>query len=132
MSPPPATAAAASDFDVVQEDDAVASRKVSAVMTAGVVITIASVAISGWIVRAITGRLQTQPITGAGPAPRQIAGIHQTMIERDRHGLELRDRQRQSLDEYRWVDRSNGIVQVPIERAIQMVVEEASRDGGTP
>jgi hypothetical protein len=39
----------------------------------------------------------------------------------------LVDYQRQQeglLDEYAWVDRENGVVQIPIERAMELVAEE--------
>jgi hypothetical protein len=121
------TSAAVPDFEVVQEDDAVASRKVTAVMSTAIVVGIASTAISGWFAAEINGRLQVHPPHDSGVAPRQIAAIHQTMIERDRHGLELREQQRRSLDSYRWIDREHGIAQIPIDRAMQMIIDDAAR-----
>ena len=122
---------AASEFEVVQEDDVVASRKVLAIMGLGVLVTIAAVAISGWILTAMVGRKAERPQAQSPIARRQIAGIHQTPIERDRHGWELREQQRRSLDEYRWVDRQRGIAQIPIDRAMQMVADEAAKERGT-
>ncbi len=113
-------------FEVAQEDDAVAARKVSAVMVTGVVVTVLAVAIAGWILAATRAGLPWHEAATAPVAPRQIARIHQTPIERTRHGLDLRERQRRSLEEYRWLDRERGIVQIPIERAMQIVVDEAA------
>lgn len=42
----------------------------------------------------------------------------------------LRAEQIQSLSEYRWVDAENGIVAVPIDRAMDLVVREARQAGG--
>jgi hypothetical protein len=65
-------------------------------------------------------------------APRQIAGIHQTLIERDRHGWEQREEQRRSLDEYRWISRERGIAQIPIDRAMDIVLDDEARAKGAP
>lgn len=118
------------EFEVVQEDDLVASRKVTAVVIGAVVITVASVAVSGMVIDAATGHLAPSART-VSIAPRQIDGIHQTPIERDRHGWDLRERQRRSLDAYRWVDRPHGIAQIPIEQAMQMIADEDARQRGT-
>ncbi|HHN74652.1 MAG TPA: hypothetical protein ENK10_05420 [Acidobacteria bacterium] len=37
--------------------------------------------------------------------------------------------QLEKLMEYRWVDRQEGRVQVPIERAMELVIEDAAKDG---
>jgi hypothetical protein len=115
------------EFEVAQEDDAVASRKVSAVMATGVVVTVLSVAVAGWLLSATRAGLPWHEAASAPIAPRQIARIHQTPIERDRHGLDLRERQRRSLEEYRWLDRERGVVQIPIDRAMQIVVDDAAK-----
>ena len=46
------------------------------------------------------------------------------------HGREQRDEQRRSLDGYRWVDRERGIAQIPIDRAMQIVVDDADERTG--
>lgn len=40
---------------------------------------------------------------------------------------EARERERRSLHEYAWVDRPAGRVRIPIERAIDLVVEREAR-----
>lgn len=55
----------------------------------------------------------------------------------DRAAEELMESQRRILESYGWVDRENGIVRIPIERAMQIVVErevpvENSDDPETP
>lgn len=121
-----------SDFEVAQEADVVASRKVSAVMAGGVVVTIASVAVAGWLLASTRSGLPTHAATSAPVAPREISGIHQTPIERDRHGWEQREEQRRSLDQYRWIDRDGGVVQIPIDLAMQLVILEAAKADGGP
>ena len=45
--------------------------------------------------------------------------------------LNLRTEQRRLLDEYRWIDEDRGIVAIPIERAMELVLaaERANGDG---
>lgn len=48
---------------------------------------------------------------------------------------EYRKRERDILTSYRWVDRGRGIVQIPIDRAMEMTVQSLSvsgRKGGEP
>ncbi len=132
MSAPSDQPAHPADFEVFQEEDAVASRKVSAVLVMGVVVAALAVAAAWWILAATRTGLSWHEETSVPVAPRQIARILQTPIERDRHGLELRERQRRSLEEYRWIDRERGIAQIPIDRAMQIIVDGAAKDGGPP
>jgi hypothetical protein len=45
-------------------------------------------------------------------------------------------RERAILNSYRWIDRSKGIVHIPIDRAMQLIVERGlpaqEKDGGQP
>ena len=38
----------------------------------------------------------------------------------------LREEKGAMLDRYRWIDQGNGVVQIPIERAMQLAVERSS------
>jgi hypothetical protein len=64
------------------------------------------------------------------PAPSrqaEIGPVEQTPIRETERGLDLVREQRRSLDRWGWVDRSRGVAQIPIDRAIDLVVA----DGGT-
>lgn len=44
--------------------------------------------------------------------------------------LRLSESEQQAiLSEYRWVDQEKGIVRVPIDRAVELVLEEAKKEG---
>ena len=43
---------------------------------------------------------------------------------------DLRAQQRGKLEEYRWIDRGTGMVTIPIERAMELVVEERAPAAG--
>ena len=40
-----------------------------------------------------------------------------------RRGQEHRDSQREQLETYGWVDKEGGVVRIPIERAMDLVLE---------
>jgi hypothetical protein len=45
--------------------------------------------------------------------------------------LRLAENEQQALlTEYRWIDQEKGIVAVPIDRAIELMLEEAAKQGG--
>lgn len=58
------------------------------------------------------------------PAPRTISGVNQTPILLDREGQRLRERQRERLESFGWVNRAAGVVHIPVDDAIDRVVEE--------
>jgi hypothetical protein len=120
------------DFEVVQERDVVAARKVTWVLITTIVVALVSTAIAGWILSARRAALSFHEPASATAAPRQIDAIHQTPIALDRHGLTLRKEQRRALDTYRYLDRERTRAQIPIERAMQIVVDQAAADGGGP
>jgi hypothetical protein len=39
--------------------------------------------------------------------------------------------QRQILSDYRWIDREQGVVGIPVERAMEIVVAESRQAGGS-
>jgi hypothetical protein len=109
------------DFAVEQREDVVASRAIRITLAAAMAITVIAIVVAGLMLKQQRGTIGAR---GAPPnvAPTQIQGIHQTPIERERHGLELREAQQLWLEKYGWVDREHGIARIPIERAIDLVV----------
>jgi hypothetical protein len=64
------------------------------------------------------------------PAPHAVSGVREELFELAHPAPDLKARQRASLSKYGWVDRSRGLVRIPIERAMDVVagqVTEASR-----
>jgi len=43
----------------------------------------------------------------------------------------LRADQQEALHRYRWIDEKQGIVSIPIERAMEWIVAESAGEGGT-
>ena len=69
-------------------------------------------------------------VVGAGdrapvrPRPQSILGVYQTLINGSESTAHDRQRDRERLSSYGWVDRSRGVVHIPIERAMAMVAKE--------
>jgi hypothetical protein len=51
------------------------------------------------------------------PAP------HLTIDDDHQQMTSIRDRQMEKLNSYGWVDRSNGIVRIPIDRAVELILQ---------
>jgi hypothetical protein len=60
--------------------------------------------------------------------------VNTGLMPLDTRAYEEKERQRQRLHEYGWVDRDGGLVHLPIEQGIERVVagQRQRRDGGGP
>jgi|HubBroStandDraft_6_1064221.scaffolds.fasta_scaffold296235_3 hypothetical protein len=115
------------DFAVRQEDDAIAGGRLARIAVFAVAVGLMGVALSALLLETNTGGIRGHLPVGASPRPAgpEIAHIEQTPLFGAAEGLELRRRQREELSRYRWVDRDAGLVAIPIERAMDVVAEEA-------
>lgn len=117
------------DFEVRQEPDSVASASLVRVAVTAVLVGAAGVFFA-WVILRATGGLLGPEIAArhAVPAaPRSIARIEQEPI-RDAHvGVDRSERQRRALRGWGWVDRAHGVATIPIDRAIDLVVQEDGR-----
>jgi hypothetical protein len=116
-----------SDFLVHQEDDVVATRTITLVVLVTIVIGTVAVLVSGIMLKAVIGSLEPSAAGAAGtkPTPRDISDLEQASIVDTEEGIDLRGRQKADLNRYRWIQRDAGIAAMPIDRAIDRVVEEA-------
>jgi hypothetical protein len=115
------------DFVIRQEEDLVASHELVRVGIASIVVGAAGVFFSSLLLVATVGALRPHRAGPPGPrtAPRELSGVEQTPIWDARTGESLREAQRRELDRWGWVDRKEGIAKIPIERAMDLVVEES-------
>ena len=112
----------AEHFEVAQEKDEVGARKIVVIFVAAIVITVVSVWVQSRMLDAKRSAIDVQRPAAAPVASRQIDGIHQTILERDRHGLDLRAEQRASLEAWTWIDRDHSLAKIPVERAMDLIV----------
>jgi hypothetical protein len=106
-----------------QEEDRVPASKV---LLALFVTLVLSAVLVAWAVQAVDARQAELRPSGAlldrwlGPR-HEVAGVREDVFGEQR-GPSLERQQRAVLDGYGWVDRDRGIVHIPIQRAIDLVV----------
>ncbi|WP_437604774.1 hypothetical protein WMF20_26615 [Sorangium sp. So ce834] len=121
--------------DVRQEEDLLPWRRILAVAFAVVVIFFLLGIWSWMILRGREAELRPAGRTVArakeGFEPRGVvAGVDQRLFQRAASGeaglgTMLNRKKREELGRFGWADRGRGIVQIPIEDAMSLVVEES-------
>lgn len=117
------------DYEVHQEEDVVASRSLLKIYVVSILVGALGVFFAGVILAASTGALQPSLAGPKGPQPAlaQLSHVEQTPIRDSERGIDLRRAQLRELASWGWVDRKAGIAQIPIDEAMDVVVEESSR-----
>jgi hypothetical protein len=122
------------EWETPERDAApVRGRFVSAVL-AGALIVFTFFVVAAW------AQLQERQkhLNPAGPyeppelGKAEINIVNAGLIQLDTRAYDEKERQEQQLHEYGWVDRDAGVVRIPIEQAIERVVneQERRREGG--
>jgi hypothetical protein len=116
-------------FEVRQEDDAIPGRRLAKIAAFAVGVGLMGVLLSAVLLETNTHGIRGHLPNGASPRPAgtSISHIEQTPLFGAASGLELRRRQREELSRYRWVDRDGGIAAIPIERAMDLVIQQEGR-----
>ena len=116
-------------FEVHQEDDVIPGRRLAKVAGLAIGVGLMGVFSSAVLLETNTGGIRGHLAYGASPraAGSSIAHIEQTPLFGAGNGQELRRRQREELSRYRWVDRDAGLAGIPIERAMDLVVQQGTR-----
>ncbi len=105
-----------------QEQDRLRSRAVAAIGVVAVVVVVLSLLVVAGILRA----WQRPNARATLPLSRELGEgtpIDVTEIERDDHGPATRRAQREALRGFGWVDREQGVATIPIDVAMDLVVE---------
>jgi len=110
-----------------QERDRVPGVRLFAVLVWTLAVGVVAVGVSTLILHTRSADLGEAPAPFASVAPRTIGSIEQTSIDRTSAGVALRATQRRELDRFGWVDRDAGVAQIPIDRAMDVVVREGVR-----
>lgn len=109
-----------------QEPESISRKRVLLVAAATAIIFAIGIAWAAHITRTGLGAL-----SDTGPDPRHVAigrpeiGIvEQAMYGRAESAQTRRARDRATLDGYGWVDRPHGVIRIPIDRAMELVIEQ--------
>jgi hypothetical protein len=109
---------------VRSEDDRISTARILAVGIASLVIFfLASLATALYFQRSVTAN-------PAGPTPAEIGRskigvVEQQPFDKAERGVRDRAAREDRLRSYGWVDRGRGVVHVPIDRAMELVVQGA-------
>jgi hypothetical protein len=114
-------------FAVRQEADVVPGARLVRIGVAGVVVGLVGIVVAAVLLVASDGSVAPSFANpgGAPVSPRRISNVEQTPIGATHDGQELQAAQLRELQTWSWVDRDAGIVRVPIDRAIDLVVERS-------
>lgn len=96
-----------------------------AVVTAG--LAVAMWRLDRWIAMEPV-RQQTEPPIVAAPEEEPAGFRHWSNVAADLAEINARETQR--LETYRWLDRQNGRVQIPIDRATELIAARATEQEG--
>lgn len=110
----------------LHEPDVPSVRMLSLGGAAVLGMVVVAVIVAVLVVRGLTPeRGASRPVVSAAPEPPL-----QVTPERDFPAYQRE--KRALLHEYAWVDRAHGVVRIPIERAMDLLVERQSRGGRSP
>lgn len=119
-------------FPVRQASDRVKKGAIVLVATVGVLVTLFASAIPAWMLERRSLFWLDAPARASDTtvAPREINIVDQTLFG-SRDGLDAprgRKWQRDALESYGFRDRERGLAHIPIERAMELVVERHARE----
>lgn len=109
-----------------QAAEGIPGLAVLGVLTAAIVISVASVFIAGWLLYAYRGQVDDAE---KAPPVGIVGHIEQELFEHRARGQAKNEKARQDLERYGWVDRDAGIADVPIERTFDWMLKDY---GGKP
>jgi hypothetical protein len=131
---------------VTQEDDRIPGKQILVVLGALIVImvlgTLAAFLIAEWrsaqLANVRGGVMYIEPLPRAvptavpGQVPEEVNQVEQVLFDERAPGLEERVFEQRLLETYGWVDPETRVVRIPIDRAIELHVEQsrASRGAG--
>lgn len=121
-------------FPVRQAPDRVPTRGIVIVAVIGVLVTIFASFIPAWMLeRRGELHLDAPRREAQSPvAPQEIGLLDQTLLEsQDAVAASSREAQRQHLERYGFVDEAGGVVHIPIERAMELFLEDQAREGAS-
>lgn len=114
-------------FDVHQEPDRIPKRQILLVTLGSVVVLVGSLVVVDVMLRADSRGRDVGPAFPA-VAPTAIGKVDRTLLSVTEHGITERNSERERLSRYRWVDRDAGIAGIPIDRAMDLLVEHPPED----
>ena len=107
-------------WDIEQEPDRVAIRRLLLISGLALLVALAGVLAAAQMLH----HSSAPPSPQARRSEIRPSSLEQGSFEGAERGLELRAAQKKRLREYGWVDRGAGMVRIPIERAMELRIQE--------
>lgn len=108
------------EYEVRQEPDSIRRLGAALIGFIGIMVIGLCLVVSGAI---WTGFVHARRPSFAAPPP--AGTLEHTLIEATRRAHDLDRKKGEELTRWGWVDRSKGVARIPIDRAIDVVIEEA-------
>lgn len=92
-------------------------------------VTIALGTLVAWAIEVAGPATHDLAAPAAPAAPAEVSAMERTLFDEAAQGLDSHDQAERALATYGWVDRARGIVHIPIDVAIDLVIsrQEAAR-----
>ena len=111
------------------EPDNVSGPGATRILLGGLVILAASILWAFWLLShdlAALGHPRSSPNGVVVVAARSNGRVEQTLIEDNASGWDRRRAAERALSGYRWVDRGRGILHIPIDQAMALVIRRGA------
>jgi len=106
------------------EVDRINSWKIAAVGAASLALFVAASVVTVAGMRRQQAELNpAHPVMPAEAGQRKVGMVEQQLLENANRAETTRAQERQRLDSYGWVDRGQGLVHIPVERAVELVLK---------
>jgi len=113
--------------EVRQSPENVSGRLLAGIIVGSVVVTLVCIVVARAILRTDRGDLGDVARTPAYPVSATVGEIDQLPITGAARGGERLSESESALHRYGWVDERRGIAQIPIDRAMQWLADDAKR-----
>jgi hypothetical protein len=115
-------------YPLRQEPDQPRGRRAAALLFAGALCIVLAVLASRALMPSARTAEERDTRQSTEPVGRGSARLERGSIERTAAGIELMRAQRKTLETFAWIARDSGIASIPIERAMQIIVQQAAAE----
>jgi Tfp pilus assembly protein PilN len=107
-------------YQVLVEREVLPSRRLLAILSFGALVIVLVAVIVLWELPR-RASIETAGVTGA---PLHIGTLQETLLADVHTTRDEQQRERAQLQRYEWVDKSHGVIAVPIDRAMDLLLDQ--------
>ena len=106
-------------------------RTITLFAAGGAVVLLLAAALAFWMVQSANKRYAARQSPRPAAHAREGGLAPRLQVQGSNELRELRQAEETMLNSYAWIDRDRGIVRIPVERAMELLVEEGERREAT-